>query len=136
MDVSVSESDQRLEVRKTLNLLARGINPVDGSPLDQGGCWHDPLVIRSLLFAADFLEQKGFHDVVLEKNSDLKLPDRAGKAWLTDEDDRLREAFYKHEVLSVLANRHKRSRGAILARLVHLRLVPDRNEARNTLGPK
>jgi hypothetical protein len=88
------------------------------------------------LFAADFLEHRSFGGSVFEEVGDSKLSDRAGKPWSTDEDSQLREGFYKHEDLPILASRHKRSRGAIVARLVHLGLVDDRNEARKILAQR
>lgn len=130
----MSELDRRTESCKIINLLARGIHPLDGSVLDDEGCWNHPIVIRALLFAADYLEGDTF-----ATNPSAKKPlriCRAGKAWTPDEDKELRIGFSQRNTLQVLAECHHRSEGAIIARLVHLGLANDRDEVREIFAQR
>ncbi len=130
----MSELDRRTESCKIINLLARGIHPLDGSVLGAEGCWNHPIVIRALLFAADYLEGDTFFT-----NPSAKKPlsiSRAGKAWTPDEDNELRIGFSQGDTLQVLAECHHRSEGAIIARLVHLGLAKDRNEVREIFAQR
>jgi hypothetical protein len=129
-----SETGKRVETLRVLNLLARGIHPVTGEVLDDGGCWNDPSVIRALLFAVDCLSQMRQTTQRVEKSKTLQ--DRSGKAWSPHEDSELRIGFERQETLQHLSNRHKRSRGAIIARVTHLGLVNDRDEARKMFSAR
>lgn len=51
------------------------------------------------------------------------LPDRAGERWTAAEDAKIKEAFLADEAVSVIAERHGRTRGAIQSRLVKLGLI-------------
>ncbi len=129
-----SGTDKKDESLRVLNLLVRGIHPTTGETLDDGGCWNDPSVIRALLFAADCLLQMR---PISQKRAESKpLQDRAGKAWSLDEDSHLRIGFERQETLQHMSNRHKRSSGAIIARVVHLGLVVDRDEARKLFSAR
>jgi hypothetical protein len=129
-----SETGKKVETLRVLNLLARGIHPASGEMLDDGGCWNDPSVIRALLFAADCLSEMRPTSQREEKS---KLPqDRSGKAWSSNEDSELRIGFERQETLQHLSNRHKRSRGAIIARVAHLGLAVDRDDARRIFSTR
>jgi hypothetical protein len=130
----MSELDRRVESRKILNLLARGIHPLDGSVLDAESCLSHPVVIRALLFAADYLEG----DIFVTNPSAKKTLSisRAGKAWPPEEDNELHIGFNQGNTLQVLAECHHRSEGAILARLVHLCLANDRDEVRKIFAQR
>jgi hypothetical protein len=129
-----SETGKRVEALKVLNLLARGIHPANGEMLDDGGCWNHPSVIRALLFATDYLSEMGPTSQGDEKSKSSQ--DRSGKAWSPQEDSELSIGFERQETLQHLSKRHKRSRGAIIARVSHLGLVKDRDEARKIFSTR
>ncbi len=52
-----------------------------------------------------------------------KTPANAGRPWQTDEDDQLRQGFAEAKSIAQLAKAHKRSNGAIRARLLKLDLI-------------
>jgi len=134
MNIVESETGKKVETLRVLNLLARGIHPANGEMLDDEGCWNHPCVIRALLFAADFLSEMRPTSQREEKSKPLQ--DRSGKAWSPQEDSELRIGFERQETLQHLSNRHKRSRGAIIARVTHLGLVNDRDEARKIFSTR
>jgi hypothetical protein len=104
--------------------------------LGDEGWWNHPTVIRSLLFAADSLSDSDELEPYSQHERDKDKGARTGKAWSRVEDSQLRANFEQHETVEVLANRHERSKGAIVARLVHLGLAKDRDEARNILASR
>jgi hypothetical protein len=61
---------------------------------------------------------------------------RAGKAWSSKEDAELRNGFDQQETLKKLAECHERSTGAIIARVVHLGMTVDRDEAREIFASR
>lgn len=136
MSILASDVSRRAETCRVLNLLARGIHPVDGSALSDEGCWNHPVVIRALLFAGDYLSESKTVDSLLDKKASVDGFTRCGKPWSQYEDSELRKGFENLETLQQLSNRHKRSRGAIIARIAHIGLVADRNEARKVLSSR
>jgi hypothetical protein len=133
MNIVESESGKKAETLRILKLLARGIHPANGETLDDG-CWSHPSVIRALLFAADYLSETSSTPQREEKTKTFQ--DRSGKAWSQNEDSELRIGFERQETLQHLSSRHKRSRGAIIARVVHLGLANDRDEARKIFSTR
>jgi hypothetical protein len=129
-----SETGKKVQTLRVLNLLARGINPANGEMMEDGGCWNHPSVIRALLFAADYLSEMRPKSQRDEKSK--LFQDRSGKAWSLNEDSELRNGFERQETLQHLSNRHKRSRGAIIARVAHLGLANDREEARKIFSTR
>jgi len=137
MSIHSQESDRKAETHRILNLLARGIHPIDGNALSGEECWNHPVVIRALLFAGDcLLDDLVPLRAVSESGGSKDSPARAGEAWSQSEDSELRTGFERQETLQQLSNRHKRSRGAIVARIVHLDLASDRDEARKIFSSR
>jgi hypothetical protein len=103
------------EAHKIIQLLSEGIAPETGEVLEDESTFNKPQVIRALAVAVNALER--VHKVESRKGT---LPDNAGKAWATEEDNELVKAFEKGESINELAVKHSRTRGAISARLVRL----------------
>jgi hypothetical protein len=133
MNIAQSESGKKAETLRVLKLLARGIHPANGETLDDE-CWSHPSVIRALLFAADYLSET--RPTPQREGKTKTFQDRSGKVWSQDEDSELRIGFERQEALQHLSSRHKRSRGAIIARAVHLGLANDRDEARKIFSTR
>jgi hypothetical protein len=103
------------EALKIIRLLSEGIDPETGEVLENESTFNKPQVIRALAVAVNAMER--VHKIESRKGT---LPDNAGKAWTTEEDNELVKAFEKDESINELAIRHSRTIGAISARLVRL----------------
>jgi hypothetical protein len=103
------------EALKIIQLLSEGIDPETGEVLEDESTFNKSQVIRALAVAVNALErvQK------IETRKEM-LPENAGKAWTTEEDNELIKSFEKDESINELAIRHSRTSGAISARLVRL----------------
>lgn len=109
------DNEHALEI---INALASGIDPFTGEVHSQGSVLQNPETVRALFLAARALEamtprKKG-------KPRDPALPASAGKSWSEEEDRQLVAAFDSGQTEQELAESHKRTRGAIQARLVKL----------------
>jgi hypothetical protein len=100
---------------KVIRLLSEGVDPDTGEVLEDESTFNRPQVIRALALAVNAMER--VHKIESRKGT---LPDNAGKAWTTEEDNQLIEAFEQGASISELAIRHSRTRGAISARLIRL----------------
>ena len=89
------------EALKIIRILSDGIDPETGEVLEDESVFNKPQVIRALAVAANALER--VHKIESRKGM---LPDNAGKAWATEEDSELIEAFEKGESISELAIKH------------------------------
>ena len=103
------------EALKIIRLLSEGIDPETGEVQENESTFNKPQVIRALAVAVNAMER--VHKIESRKGT---LPDNAGKAWTTEEDNELVKAFEKDESINELAIRHSRTIGAISARLVRL----------------
>jgi hypothetical protein len=103
------------EALKIIQLLSDGVDPETGEVLDDESTFNEPQVIRALAVAVKALER--VHKIESRKES---LPDNAGKAWDPEEDSELVGAFEKGDIISELAVKHSRTKGAVSARLVRL----------------
>ena len=103
------------EALKIIQLLSEGIDPETGEVLEDENTFNKPQVIRALAVAVNALER--VKKIETRKET---LPENAGKAWTTEEDNELIKAFEKDESINELAIRHSRTSGAISARLVRL----------------
>ena len=98
-----------------LKLLADGMHPVTGEPLEKNHVVNQPDVIRALNMAVGALSSE---ETKIRRQRDL--PERVGQPWSEDEDIALIKAFEKEISLNDLAIKHQRTRGAIRTRLVRL----------------
>jgi len=102
--------------------------------LPEAGQWPVPpnprlqRVIRALFAGVQALEDIGLSRRPRDQTTTsaaprLDLPPKAGASWTTEEDQRLRDEYQNEKNIDTLAVLHGRSRGAITARLVRIRLL-------------
>ncbi len=108
------------QAKAILVALADGVNPTTGEILSEHDSCNQPSVIRALHLAVRILEKES-----------LKVskphPTNAGKPWTTEESNLLIAEYQSGMTGTELAKTHKRSKGAIAARLVRLGVIADRN---------
>ena len=96
-----------------LRALADGVDPVTGEVLPPHSPLQHPYLVRALFAGAEAL--KGLE----QKQARAKVqPERAGIAWTEREDAELIAQFDAGASMSDLAQRHRRTRGAVRARLM------------------
>ena len=106
---------------KILEYLADGLDPFTKEPLAEDHALNRRDVIKALVNAIEVLKKE-------EKriNRQKELPGRVGKSWSDGEDKSLIAEFDSGRSIDDLAQRHKRTRGAIRARLIRLgKIKPD-----------
>ena len=108
--------------KELLKQLADGVNPLTGEVLQKGDSCNEPDVIRALYLAIACLEKAEKR----EKN----LPDNAGKPWTQEDVDKLNRMFEEGISKKTICNEFKRTEGAIVARLVRLGRIRNRDEFR------
>jgi len=99
-----------------LKSLAMGQQPESGEDIENIDVLSDPNIIRALVMGSD----------ALHSAKKRNLPEGAGKPWTQDEDDQLALEFHSNISISELAKLHRRTAGAISARLVKIGLMQDR----------
>lgn len=100
--------------------LASGKNPQSGEHLESSSAFQKPETIRALFFAVVALERY----VSYEKRRKLQ-PANTGKSWTDEEEQQLIAGFEDAVPFAILAQQHRRSIGALKARLVRLGKLED-----------
>jgi hypothetical protein len=104
-----------------LEVMADGLDPFTKEPLAEDHAINRPDVIKALLNAIEVLKKEE-KCIKRQKN----LPGRVGKSWSDSEDKSLIAEFDCGRSIDDLAQRHKRTRGAIRTRLIRLgKIKPD-----------
>src|SRR5437899_7870230 len=109
------DQTQALEI---IQSLASGIDPFTSRAFSANHLLQNPEVVRALFVAADALRLPPAQ--IKPKTKDAALPAAAGKPWTETEDQQLASAFDGGTTEKDLASKHRRTRGAIRARLVKL----------------
>ena len=107
-----------MEITKTLQIiksLSQGVDPHTGEMYPPDSPYQHPDTIRALFEATHALEKMRERSKRQES-----LPENAGKAWSTEEDNLLIEEFDKRIPMNELSRDHKRTEGAIKSRLLKL----------------
>jgi hypothetical protein len=112
------------EAARVLEALAEGVDPSTGEVFTPDSPYQNPQVIRALFLAIRALEGKRE-----DKQSKRNFPENAGKAWDASEDELLCKRFDAGTSVSQMAREHKRTEGAIRARLVRLGKINERSMA-------
>ncbi len=107
---------EKQAVLQILHTLAQGIDPHTGESFPADSPYQHPDTVRALLEAARALADS----VPTRARPVHGLPENAGKPWSDEEDKALAEAFDGGQAIPELAERHRRTRAAIQARLVRL----------------
>lgn len=103
---------------KTLSALAEGVDPETGELLAEGHVFHQPDVIRSLFAAIQSL--KTSHRRQRKRQA---LPARAGRPWTEKESSELLKRHQGGKSIKLIAEKHKRTTGAIQSQLIRLGLL-------------
>lgn len=116
-----------------LRALIQGADPETGKPLHRGEVVHRPEVVGALTLALEALGGAGRPAKIQESRKPQrptkgKRPERAGEGWDRTEDDALRTLFSQRRPVPAMAAELGRTRGAITARLILLKLVKTRYE--------
>ncbi len=109
------------EALRILESLADGIDPHTGEVFPNDSPYQRPQVVRALFLAVRALER-----LEARKQREERLPENAGKPWNDEEDKALCEGFDPGLRVSQLAQKHKRTVGAIQSRLEKLGKVTPR----------
>ena len=115
------ETMETSEALRIIQSLADGIDPHTGEVFSDGSPYQHPQVLLALLLAVRALER--FED---RQRRGRPLPVNAGKPWNDDEEKLLCEGFDGGSAVSELAQKHRRTEGAIQSRLEKLGKVPAR----------
>jgi hypothetical protein len=118
---------QQSRARQILQSLIEGIDPVTGEELSRETVLQQADVLRALLAGLSALQQTSAR--ALRR---AQLPDNVGRAWTTEEENRLVAAFKKGDSPVAIAHQHGRTLRAIEARLEKLGLITA--EQRTTRG--
>ena len=129
---------EAVDAMVVIETLANGIDPTTGEVLPEGSPYSHPAVIRALftsLRAMECLRRGGDRRARRRRKREERvqdLPENAGSPWSAEEDQRLLVAFDDGASLQTIAATHRRSDGAIAARLVRLGRISERSQARQS----
>ncbi len=112
-----------IRAKELLSVLADGINPLTGEVLPENDSCNQAEIVRALHTAVTELGK------VTEKKVKPQ-PENAGKLWTEEEEKELRLAYQNGLKASEIAKRHKRTRSAIVVRLVRIGEIGNRDEVR------
>jgi hypothetical protein len=104
-----------VEAKRTLERLARGIDPETGEILAEQSPFNNPQVIRALFFAVQELQK-----LAQPARTARERPANAGRSWTDVEDAKLLKSFDAGVSPKDLAQQHGRTKGANDSRLVKL----------------
>ena len=105
------------------------MDPFTGEIFPDDSPYQKPQVIRALFLALSVMEG-------VPKGRKVKrvLPENAGKPWEQAEDELLSTEFDAGTPVDEIARRHKRTEGAIRARLVRIGKITERSLADSVLA--
>lgn len=115
------ETMEPSEALRIIRSLADGVDPHTGEIFPDDSPYQHPQVLRALSLAVRAMER--FED---RQRREKLLPANAGKPWNDAEDKVLCEGFDAGLPVSELAQKHRRTEGAIQSRLEKLGKVPSR----------
>lgn len=107
--------NQFQKARVVLQSLVHGLNPMTGDDLPKGDIVNNIEVNRAMSTAVIALDQMMAR--LIRRDA---LPEKVGKGWTEDEEQRLRDSFNRREPLPDIAAKHGRTLRAIEARLERL----------------
>ena len=115
------------EALEVLRLLADGVIPHTGECFPVDSPYQHPDVVRALYETVKVLEP--IHARRLRRG---RLPQNSGAPWTDEEDAKLAAAFETGQSIDAMVESHRRTRSAIIARLLklgRLSLATDRKPA-------
>jgi len=115
------ETDKSLEI---IHALANGVDPHTGEEYSADSPYQHPQTVRALFMAVEALERSRERAKKADDRQ-KRLPGNAGKAWETEEDQRLLTTFDGGKSIREIAEMHQRTESAILSRLImHDKIKP------------
>lgn len=107
------------QAKSIIDALLNEADPATSEFADNQAIAINPELIAALNLASEAL-------VLLARRKDRlsTLPENVGKPWSEDEDKELIKAFQDGQPVKALATKHKRTQGAITARLSRLGQLP------------
>jgi hypothetical protein len=111
------------EAIKIIKAVADGVDPFTGEVFPEGSIYQNPQTVRALYRAVGALEAQ-------KKREDRKthLPENSGLPWSEEEHKQLMAAFDSGTEISEIAKKHKRTTGAIAARLENFGKIAPRTD--------
>lgn len=126
--------------RELITALANGIDPLTGEAFPADSQYQHPDVVRALFHALRQLERQPAAEQSVDKAEKKRTrtggPANAGKAWSTEEDAQLLQAFDSGTTIPALVQIHARSHVAIEARLAKHGRMAMPNGMRTPWPPK
>ena len=105
------------KAKEIISALAEGIDPTTGEILAKDHVCNQGEVVRALYVALDAMGPK----------QKRKQPENAGKPWMAEDEEILRELFIKGVPKKEICKTLKRTETGVAARLVHMGLIDDRD---------
>ena len=109
------------QAKKILELLADGINPATGEPLEEYDSCNQVDVVRALHIVLKHLNKPS-------ENPKKSSAGNAGKPWTAEDDEILGRMFDTGCSTQEMCNHFQRSKGGITARLVRIGKIDSREE--------
>ncbi len=119
-----------LEAKKIIDALANGVDPETGEILPAQSTFNNPQVIRAL-----FAALKALDSAAKRAERDRSLPSNAGRSWPETEDKELLAIFDAGTPVKEIAEKHGRTQGAIVSRLVRLGRIKERADVFGSVEP-
>jgi hypothetical protein len=110
--------------KQVIEALANGVDPRTGEVLGPGSPIESAEVVRALHVALEAIDRRVRWQ---ERNS--ALPANAGRPWNNKDDKTLNDLFDSGKPVAQIAKFFERTEGSIVARLVRLGKIPDRDSA-------
>ena len=109
------------EALKIIQSLADGVDPCTGEIFPDDSPYQQPSILRALFVAVRALEH-----LEERQKREQRLPENAGKSWDESEDRILCAEFESGLTIMQLAQKHRRTSGAIQSRLEKLGKIAPR----------
>ena len=109
------------EALRIIQSLLDGVDPSTGEIFPDNSPYQQPVILRALFVAVRALER--FQE---KQKREQRLPENAGKAWDESEDQMLCIEFESGLTIMQLAQKHRRTSGAIQSRLEKLGKIAPR----------
>ena len=103
------------EAFRIIEKLSKGINPLSDEPLTPKSLCLNDDIQRALQVAISALQAR-----IKWIERQAKLPANAGKPWEIEEEESLNTGFDNGDSVDTLAERHQRTKGSIMSRLIKM----------------
>lgn len=105
--------ENKIATSTIIEAISNGTNPLTGEVLPEETLYREPAIVSALKLALAAVRKIEYREL-RKKN----LPVKAGMSWDAAEDQRLLEGHDSGLAVAQIAERHERSKGSIISRLV------------------